>query len=173
MEFFSDRDLGRHEFPGLLRSAGITVHRHADHFRHDTPDRDWLPQVAARRWVVLTNDRKIRSRALEVRAVMTSGARVIALVGGSLTAAELAQNFLNTFAKIETFAADRPMDRACPSSQPRRGCRPRQARLDQADPCVGGLGARVDVGVARRHLPTVKWQFRRLPAVTSIRILQR
>ena len=38
---------------------------------------------------MLTNDRKIRSRVLEVRAVMTSAARVLALVGGSLTAVEL------------------------------------------------------------------------------------
>jgi hypothetical protein len=108
VEFFSDRDLGRYELPGLLRSAGIVVHAHADHFRHDTPDRDWLPQVGGRGWVVLTNDRRIRSRALEVRAVMTSGSRVIALVGGSLTATELAQNFLNTFRKIEAFLAYHP-----------------------------------------------------------------
>lgn len=108
MEFFSDRDLGRYEFPGLLRSMGVVVHPHADHFRHDTPDRDWLPDVAERGWVVLTNDRKIRSRALEVKAVMTSGARVMALVGGSLSAAELARNFLNTLPRIEAFAAEHP-----------------------------------------------------------------
>lgn len=108
MEFFTDRDLGRYEFPGLLRDAGVVVHAHADHFRHDTPDHDWLPQAAAQGWIVLTNDRRIRSRALEVRAVMTSGARVMALVGGSLTAAELARNFLNTLGKIEAFVADHP-----------------------------------------------------------------
>jgi len=108
VEFFTDRDLGRYEFPGLLRSAGIVVHAHADYFRHDTPDHDWLPQVAGRGWIVLTNDRKIRSRALEVRAVMTSGARVLALVGGSLTAMELGQNFVNTLGQVESFTAAHP-----------------------------------------------------------------
>ena len=39
---------------------------------------------------------------------MTSGARVMALVGGSLTAEELARNFLNTFAKIDAFVAEHP-----------------------------------------------------------------
>ncbi len=39
---------------------------------------------------------------------MTSGARVLALIGGSLTAAELARNFVNTFAKIEAFVAAHP-----------------------------------------------------------------
>lgn len=105
MEFFADRDLGRYEFPGSLRSAGIVVHAHADHFAPRTPDAEWLPRVAAQEWIVLTNDRKIRSRVLEVRAVMTSGARVIALVGGSLSAAEHARNFLNTLGRIEAFVA--------------------------------------------------------------------
>jgi hypothetical protein len=45
---------------------------------------------------------------LEVKAVMTSGARVMALVGGSLTAAELARNFLNTLSRIEAFSAEHP-----------------------------------------------------------------
>lgn len=108
MEFFADRDLGRYEFPGALRAAGIVVHAHADHFAQRTPDAEWLPVVAERGWVVLTNDRKIRSRMLEVRAVMTSSARVLALVGGSLTAAEHARNFLNTFVKIEALIAGQP-----------------------------------------------------------------
>ena len=108
MEFFADRDLGRYEFPGSIRSAGIVVHAHADHFAQRTPDAEWLPAVAEQGWVVLTNDRKIRSRVLEVRAVMTSNARVLALVGGSLSAAELARNFLNTLARIEAFVAEHP-----------------------------------------------------------------
>jgi PIN like domain len=108
VEFFADRDLGRYEFPGSLRSAGIVVHAHADHFEQRTPDAEWLPRVAEKGWIVLTNDRKIRSRALEVQAVMTSSARVLALIGGSLPAAELARNFLNTFGKVEAFVAAHP-----------------------------------------------------------------
>jgi predicted nuclease of predicted toxin-antitoxin system len=108
VEFFADRDLGRYEFPGSLRSAGIVVHAHADHFPQNTPDVEWLPEAARRGWVILTNDRKIRSRALELQAVMTSGARVLALVGGSLPAAELARNFINTAAKVEEFVAEHP-----------------------------------------------------------------
>lgn len=108
MEFFADRDLGRYEFPGALRAAGLVVHAHADHFPQTAPDREWLPQAAANGWLILTNDRKIRSRSLELRAVMTSGARVLALVGGSLPADELARNFINTIAKIEAFAAETP-----------------------------------------------------------------
>ena len=35
--FFTDRDLGK-RFPAILRDAGLTVERHADHFAHDCPD---------------------------------------------------------------------------------------------------------------------------------------
>jgi hypothetical protein len=45
---------------------------------------------------------------VELRAVMTSGARVLALVGGSLTAAELARNFINSVARVEEFVAEHP-----------------------------------------------------------------
>ena len=94
--------------PARCGAPGIVVHAHADHFPQNTPDVQWLPEAARQGWVILTNDRKIRSRSLELRAVMTSGARVLALVGGSLSAAELARNFINTVAKVEAFVAEHP-----------------------------------------------------------------
>ncbi|HEX9939416.1 MAG TPA: hypothetical protein VGB15_19900 [Longimicrobium sp.] len=143
MEFFADRDLGRYEFPGSLRSAGIVVHAHADHFPQNTPDVEWLPEAARRGWVILTNDRKIRSRALELQAVMTSGARVLALVGGSLPAAELARNFINTASKVEEFRGRAPgaVDRPSLPAQPRRRRCPGPRRLHQADHHPRGLAA--------------------------------
>ena len=42
--YFTDRDLGR-QFGAILRSGGLTVERHADHFAHDTPDEVWLAEV--------------------------------------------------------------------------------------------------------------------------------
>jgi hypothetical protein len=43
---FTDRDLGK-QFPDLLRSAGIHVERHTDHFQDAVPDEEWLTEVAA------------------------------------------------------------------------------------------------------------------------------
>jgi hypothetical protein len=48
--FFTDRDLGT-RFPNLLAAAGLTVHRHRDHFPHDCPDEIWLPRVAEAGWI--------------------------------------------------------------------------------------------------------------------------
>jgi hypothetical protein len=35
--YFTDRDLGK-RFPKILRSSGLTVERHGDHFAPDTAD---------------------------------------------------------------------------------------------------------------------------------------
>jgi hypothetical protein len=99
--FFTDRDLGRRIFPDRLREGGLRVEVHFDHFAPAAADTEWLPVVAARGWVVLSNDQKIMRRPLEREAVRISGATLIVLVGGQVPAPELATNFLNTLPKIE------------------------------------------------------------------------
>jgi PIN like domain len=53
--FFTDRDLGK-KFPEILRAAGLRIERHMDHFRHDTPDEEWLWEIGKRKWIALTHD---------------------------------------------------------------------------------------------------------------------
>ena len=108
MEFFTDRDLGGEIFPRILAQAGVRVHRHADHFVPDAPDHEWLPVVAGRGWVILSNDLAILRRPLERDAVMRSGARLLVLVGGDARAADLARNFVNTLPAVERFLARHP-----------------------------------------------------------------
>jgi hypothetical protein len=103
MEFFADRNLGRYDFPGRLRAAGITVHIHDDHFAQDEPDTSWLPEVAARGWLVLSADRVIARNPFELAAVMLAGAGMFCLVGGMTKAEELARNFVNTQPRIAAF----------------------------------------------------------------------
>ncbi len=66
--FFTARDLGT-SFPDILRSAGISVERHGDHFPPDTSDETWLADIGARGWVILTHDRRIRYKPNELAAV--------------------------------------------------------------------------------------------------------
>lgn len=105
MEFFADRNLGRHIFPGVLRDAGLIVHVHDDHFPDNEQDERWLPAVAGRGWIILTSDRRILARPSQVDAAMESGAAVLVLIGASITTREHAQNFVNTFAKVRDFIA--------------------------------------------------------------------
>ena len=41
-----------------------------DEFRHDVPDEEWLAVAGQRGWLVITHDRKIRTRPGERRAIM-------------------------------------------------------------------------------------------------------
>jgi hypothetical protein len=77
--FFIDRCLGSKKVADALRNAGLTVEIHDAHFAPDALDVDWLPQVGARQWVVLTKDANISRRTSEkmptsqkARAVVTT-----------------------------------------------------------------------------------------------------
>jgi hypothetical protein len=107
-EFFADRNFGCHQFSDALSRAGITVHRHRDHFAHDEADEVWLPEVARRGWVSLTLDKAILKNELERDAVFHSGARLLLLSGANARVEDLARNFINTHGKIAAFLEREP-----------------------------------------------------------------
>jgi hypothetical protein len=99
--FFTDRDLGK-QFPALLRKAGISVERHADHFPDDAKDEDWIAEVGKRGWCVVTHDKRIRYKSNELAAVKRAGIAMFVL-SGKVPHSVLAQNFINTIDRIEAF----------------------------------------------------------------------
>ena len=101
--YFTDRDLGN-AFPGILRSGGLTVERHGDHFAHDTPDEVWLEEVGQRRWIALTHDRRIRYKPNERSAVMRNGVALLVIVGAA-PFPDLARAFMTTLPRVERFLA--------------------------------------------------------------------
>jgi hypothetical protein len=50
--FFIDRCLGSKLMVEALRSSGIAVEIHGDHFADNSEDVDWLPEVGKRGWVI-------------------------------------------------------------------------------------------------------------------------
>lgn len=99
--FFTDRDLGK-RFPEILRSNGLMVERHGDHFAPDTADEEWLEVVGKRGWIALTHDRHIRYKPNERDAVMRHGVALLVIVGKS-PFPNLADAFVKTFPIIERF----------------------------------------------------------------------
>jgi len=97
--YFTDRDLG-HQFPEKLRAAGLKVKRHDDHFGQLTPDEEWISEVGRRGWVAVTRDARIRYSPLALETLMSSGARLFAIVG-RLTTDEAAEVFLRQRHRIE------------------------------------------------------------------------
>lgn len=105
-QYFTDRNLGRYDFPEYLRRNGLHVHVHADHFADDAPDEEWIPEVADRGWIILAADKDVLHVPIELAAVMCSSARFLNLIGGHVRAIDLARNFINTRQKIEAFIAE-------------------------------------------------------------------
>jgi PIN like domain len=99
--YFTDRDLGR-QFPEILKSGGLNVERHADHFAHDTPDAAWLEEVGKRRWIALTHDRRIRYKPNERDAVMGHGVALLVIVGAA-PFPDLARAFVASVPVVERF----------------------------------------------------------------------
>jgi hypothetical protein len=46
-----------------------------------TLDTEWIPEVARRRWLIITRDSRIREHRAELAAVRENGARMVALAG--------------------------------------------------------------------------------------------
>ena len=58
--FFIDRSLGKIAVATALRNAGARVEVHDDHLPQNAKDKEWLGYVGKRKWVVLTQDDRIR-----------------------------------------------------------------------------------------------------------------
>jgi hypothetical protein len=53
------------------------VHAHKELFKDDEDDHIWIPDIAARGWVILTSDERISRDPVNVRAVLDSKAQVV------------------------------------------------------------------------------------------------
>ncbi|MBD0307029.1 MAG: hypothetical protein ICV80_02480 [Microcoleus sp. T1-bin1] len=100
--FFIDRCLGK-KLADPLRNKGATVEIHDDHFKQDIEDKDWLREVGKCNWVVLTKDKKIASRTLELEAVAEDNVRLFAFADGDVSGVVVAQAFVNALENMQGF----------------------------------------------------------------------
>jgi predicted nuclease of predicted toxin-antitoxin system len=98
--FFLDRTFGALRVASVLRASGWNIEVHQDHFRQDIPDQEWIPVVAMRRWVVLTQDKNIRNRPLEREAVRRSGLRLFAFTQNNLPSSETSAILLRALPQV-------------------------------------------------------------------------
>ena len=57
----------------IPKSVATALRYVEDRFQHDTKDTDWLPVAGAEGWLVITRDKKIRTRPGERRAILENG----------------------------------------------------------------------------------------------------
>jgi predicted nuclease of predicted toxin-antitoxin system len=91
--FFIDRCLGNKLIVETLRTAGLKVEIHDDHFSKDALDTDWIPEVAKRKWIILTKDAKISKNQLERLAVASAKVKMFILASQQLSGSQMADIF--------------------------------------------------------------------------------
>lgn len=84
MTFFVDRDLGP-RVGEALRSVQVDVVLHHERFGARVPDAEWLAAVSGEQMVILSRDRKMRTRPAEREAFETVGARCFVVATGAST----------------------------------------------------------------------------------------
>ncbi len=99
--YFTDRDLGL-RFPEILRSAGLSVERHCDHFEDDAADEEWLKEVGKQGGVAVTHNSRIRYTPNEKEAVIRHGVRLLVVIGQA-PHPDLAKSFVAARERIERF----------------------------------------------------------------------
>ncbi|MBI2922026.1 MAG: hypothetical protein HYY18_13145 [Planctomycetes bacterium] len=102
--FFLDRCLGSIVVAEALRKSGAQVTVHADHFRHDCPDVEWLAAVGPRRWIVLTKDKWIKRRELERKALEEAKVAAFVLAAKDLTGEQIGAAFVASLPRLRQFA---------------------------------------------------------------------
>ena len=66
--YYLDANLDGPELIARLRAGAMPCEAHRDHFAPDAPDAAWIPEIAARRWVIVTRDFAIQRRPGELAA---------------------------------------------------------------------------------------------------------
>ncbi len=81
---------------------------HLSHFKQDEDDIVWLPQVAARNWVLFTKDKKLRKRPNERALLLEAGLRSFILVSGQLNGQQMAEAFVTAMPHIRKILTTQP-----------------------------------------------------------------
>lgn len=85
----------------------MQVVTHGEHFVADAPDQDWLSFAGERSYIVLTKDRRIRRKPLEIQAIKRAKVRAVILTVEGAKGAEIAEIILKSLPKIRRDVADR------------------------------------------------------------------
>jgi len=89
-----------------LKAEGAHAVHHDDFFPQDTQDEVWIPNVAQRGWGILTNDRRIKRRPLQLLAVRESGAKLFTLTCKHVDGKTITAVFLRHLKKIQRITSN-------------------------------------------------------------------
>jgi PIN domain-containing protein len=84
--FFTDQCLSGKAIADAIRIvSSCRTEVFADHFKLDTRDVNWLPEIGRKGWILVTKDWRIQQRPLERAAIINAGVRAFVLREASLS----------------------------------------------------------------------------------------
>lgn len=108
--YWVDRSLGRTIVPSALREAGVDIRLYDDLYDDPrVPDVEWIPEVAARGWVILTKDKYIRRSPVELLALQRAGARYVCLSAGRMRGEEQGFCLVQQWKTIDSVVRSKPV----------------------------------------------------------------
>jgi len=94
----------------MLREAGLKLVTLAEHYGipadETVADETWLADVAARGWIALAKDARLRRRPAERAAIRRHGVRCFYFTRGDLPAAEYVERILTNLEAITAACAE-------------------------------------------------------------------
>jgi hypothetical protein len=95
--FFLDRAAESNALHDALEAKGTRVEMHRDHYKDDEDDQVWLPEVASKGWVIISQN---QYNALEREAIRNANGRAFLIVHGDMKGEEEAQMIAAALPKI-------------------------------------------------------------------------
>ena len=102
---FLDENLDGDTVANALRDARVPFRRLSEEIERSTEDAVWLPEIAARGWVIATRDGRMRHRPTERAAIQEAGAIVVVLRGGGLRGEVMASMLVDAYPVLRRLVA--------------------------------------------------------------------
>ena len=103
MKFFFDNNLSPRLVRGLLEFGEDVTHLR-DQYPADVPDQDWLPDIGAKGWVLVTRDERVRRNPSELAAINIHKVGAFFLGGKNLSHWELIQQVVRNWIRMKELA---------------------------------------------------------------------
>jgi hypothetical protein len=105
---FLDRAIDGPTLSETLVNAGANLKRHSLEYPNadNLADEVWLKEVGEKGWFVITRDRSIQTRHLEIAASIAAGVGMFVFLGGNVKRDEMAEILVSILPEIEKLALE-------------------------------------------------------------------
>ena len=97
---FIDRDAWSRRLGNALYEAGIRYIAHAQGFKAESADIEWIEAASRERWIAITRDQNIRRKPNELAAIRESRVVIFVFTSGNLSAADTARILLSALPAV-------------------------------------------------------------------------